>query len=545
MSKNSLRFYFAILILAGVVLLVYVGWLPFSYSGDDLQYAMVIEQATSDRTLYHPTGTVNLRLDSDAQPQNERKIIPVNIRYILEYPSSILFVKIWQRLGWDGDVILPILWLRMLAGVLGLIFFFLALHRMTHKVGISLVVSFGLATTLTYWTYSTHIDQSISMILFSCVGLFVLAHVYHHSKGIMIAAIALGAATLFNFTAAVLAAAVTLTLFFLLDRGKIAVASKSFAFTASYFLLVAVVLIGALLWVNQTRKIDADFFKSASFYGHPEYLMEFPRDVIRAVFGSAKSQVTFPGYSGSLQALWDQSSNRDRAVILSFYGAILLFMAVPVFIFIANKPAFTREERNFGLTLIAWFVFFSMFNIWWDPGYIKYWLIPLTCWWALTGLVLSRLKAQSSKGYAWLMVGLVTLVAFTFVTNFLSTFLPESKRENNISLSTALSIKEVSSPFDLFISPGTPLDFYLAYFSERDVRSVGLLAYGTGGDMRRIHNVVSLARDQHLSAGGEIYILKPRNVSPSDYQLLLDLMGNVPLELVWSYSDVEVYRLLQ
>jgi len=546
MNKHSLKVYFAALFLAGSVLFVYARWLPYSYSGDDLQYAMAVDKATSARVYYHPTGTTDLQIDGNIRPQAEQRTIPINIRYILEYPSSILFVKLWQKLGWQGDAILPILWLRLAAGILGLVFFFFALHKMTQNIGISLLVSIGLAATLSYWTYSTHIDQSISMMLLSCIGLFTLAHVYHNSgKGIAAAAVALGTATLFNFTAAILAAAVTLTVFFLLDRRKIAVSSKSIIFSASYVLLVAIVLAGALLWVGQTRPINADFFKSASFYGHPEYLMEFPRDVLRAVLGFAKSQVAFPGYSGSLQALWDQSSTRARAMILGYYGVILSLMVVPVAIFIANLRSFSDRERNFGITIIAWSSFFSIFNVWWDPGYIKYWLIPLICWWALAGLALVWLKAQHAKRYVWLVGGLIALVVFSFSTNFLSTFLPESRKENNVDLAAALSIKDVSSPLDLFLSPGSPLDFYIAYFAERDIRSVGLLSYGTGGDMKRIHEVISAAMDQHFSAGGNVFVLKPRDVIPLDYQLMMNLVNHASLELIGTYPNVEVYRLLR
>lgn len=545
MYKDLLKVYLAALFLAGSVLFVYARWLPYSYSGDDLQYAMVIDTATSERVFYHPTGTMDLRIDGNIPPQAEQRTIPINIRYILEYPSSILFVKLWQKLGWQGDAILPILWLRLAAGVLGLVFFFFALHKMTQKIGISLLASLGLAMTLSFWTYSTHIDQSISMMLVSCIGLLALAHVYHGGKGIIAAAIALGTATFFNFTAAILAAAVVLTVFFLVDSRKLAASSSSVIFSASYVLLVTIVVVGALLWVSQSRTINLDFFKSASFYGHPEYLMDFPRDGIRAALGFAKSQVTFPGYSGSLQALWDQSSTKGQAIILGYYGVILLGMALPVLIFITKMDSFSDSKRSFGITLIAWLGFFSVFNIWWDPGYIKYWLTPLICWWALAGLALAWLKAQRSKGYVWLMGGLIGLVVFSSATNFLSTFLPESRKESNIELSTALSIRETSSPLDVFLSPGSSLDFYIAYFAERDIRSVGLLSYTTGGDKGRIQEVISTALDQRFSNGGNVFVLKPRDVVPSDYDFLMELIDHASLELVGTYPNVKVYRLVQ
>ncbi|MEN4010865.1 MAG: hypothetical protein AB1453_04230 [Chloroflexota bacterium] len=519
-------------------------WLPVSYSGDDLQYAMVIEQATSNQVFYHPSGTVQLRADGQIEtPASPLSRLQINIRYILEYPTSILAVKIWQAAGWQGNVILPVLWLRIIEGAIGLLFFSLAIRRLSGSQSIALISSLGLATTLTYWTYSTHLDQSISMIMFLCLALYLLTHIPESRAGFILLPVIFALASLYNFTAAIITLVTGLALLAFYKGPFKNKAGKSLSFYLLYGTVVLAVFLIALAFIGQNRTIDLNFFKSASFFGHPEYQFDFPRDILRGILGFDKSQVTLPGYSGSLQALWEQSGSTGKLGILAYYGLIMLFMLVPVVLFVRHFRSLSEARRRFGITLAIWFTAFSLFNFWWDPGYIKYWLIPLTCWWALAGIMLAHAREQLPRWQPFLRTGLVSLVIFSFLVNFLSVFLPESSPQSNPLFNIAADLQQKTQPNDVFISPGLPVDFYITYFARRDLVATGLLAYASGGDRQRIQQVV----DEHIAmgrdAGGDLYAISPAGSQPDESPALRPYLKDWSYHLAWSYAGMDIYQL--
>ncbi len=526
-----------------LVIALYRIWLPVSYSGDDLQYATVIELATSNKVLYHPTGTVDLRPAGETiTTASPLQRLQINIRYILEYPTAILEVGIWQAAGWDGNVILPVLWLRITEGVLGLLFFFLAVRRLSGSLWISLICALGLATTLSYWTYSTHLDQSISMVCFLCLALYLLTFIPESRTAFIILPVAFALASLYNFTASIitLVSGLALLAYF---KGKFKDrAGKSVGFYLIYGAVVLAVFLAALVFIGQSRTIDINFFKSASFFGHPEYQFDFPRDILRGVLGFAKSEVTLPGYSGSLQALWDQSGSIGKLGILAYYGLILLLMLVPVILFARQFRALSETRRCFGIALAAWFTAFSLFNFWWDPGYIKYWLIPLICWWALAGIMLAHASEQQLRWHLALRAGVVALAVFSFLVNFVSVFLPESNPQSNSLLTIAADLEQKTQPNDVFISPGLPVDFYITYFAGRDLVATGLLAYATGNNRQRIQQEVDEHISMGLNAGGDVFILSPADTLPDQNPALRPYLNKLTYRQAWSYGNLDVYQ---
>ncbi len=81
-------------------------WVPQAYSGDDLQYAGVIKQATSSTFLFHPAGGRDYDPATNAAHFNPGETISIiNPRYLLEWPTSVATVNLWKLFGWQGDVL--------------------------------------------------------------------------------------------------------------------------------------------------------------------------------------------------------------------------------------------------------------------------------------------------------------------------------------------------------------------------------------------------------------------------------------------------------
>lgn len=185
-----------------LVLAAFLLGISYNYSGDDLQYAIVIESALSDDIFYHPAGgrAYEPQVDQTARPGG----VPINLRYLFEWPTSIVTAKLWQVLGWNEGVILPIQVLRAIVGTLGILFFFLAVNQLCHHPLIAVLSSIGLAITISYWTYSTHLDQSINMMALISASFYVLVRQHKTGfteRGKFLIAALLALATLYNFTA--------------------------------------------------------------------------------------------------------------------------------------------------------------------------------------------------------------------------------------------------------------------------------------------------------------------------------------------------------
>jgi hypothetical protein len=262
---------------------------------------MVIEQAVTGATIYHPSGERPFMPLEAASPSNS---LPTNPRYLLEWPTSVAAVKVARVFGWHGDAIDPVLTTRILFGAAGAVFFFLAIYTLTSDLVVSALVALGLATTSAYWTYSTHLDQSISMVALICASFYVFAggvRARMSWRRTLVLAVLLALATLYNFTAVLAAGVFTLGVAWLgADRQWRERIVDAVRLGLLYGLCVGIVLPGTIaLTASPASLTDSDYWNSATFAGHPEYEVAPARDAVRAALGFAKGQVTYPDADGS------------------------------------------------------------------------------------------------------------------------------------------------------------------------------------------------------------------------------------------------------
>lgn len=523
-------------------LALYTVWLPRDYSADDLQYAIVVEQATTGTTFYHPSGSVPFdpeRAQTDAASSANR--LSANPRYVLEWPTSYLAVTASRALGWRGTAIDPILATRIVAGALGLALFYLALRASGGGSGTTLAATAGLGTSAVYWTYSTHVDQSISMVVALCLALVLLAlrrDARQFGRGDVPIALALALATLYNLTAGI--AAIGVVLAFAIRRSL----DAALRLAAVYGIAVSVgitVALAALLPFESLLSVE--FWRRAAFLGHPEHGISIARDAARAALGLAKSQVVFPGSPGSLQQLWDSSDSVRRALIVAFFGGVLALMSVP-FLSVAlarRKPALSLVT----VTLIAWLCLYASFGLFWDPGYVKYWLVPLLCWWGLVPIIHAE-AAALARGWRLAVVAAAVVTATASVAiNLTTQFIPANGEAANRWLAHS-RLLSASEPGSLFVSPGHPLDFYLIYFARRDVVSTGLVRYGSGGDETAVSRVVGSRVASHRRVGGPVYVYSGARgqLHGAEVASLLRLVGATSSRVAWTSEEVVVYEAL-
>lgn len=535
------------LLVFGLAIFVYQFWLPVTFSGDDLQYTMLVERSALGRIFYHPAG--GQPYVSQSIPDGlkiEPSAPPINPRYLFEWPTSTLAVSVWKMFGWEGESIVPIQTIRIFVGAAGLTLFFFALGYLTNNLVIRMVGTLGLGIGVAYWTYSTHQDQSINMValLAGAFLMFVMQFRHGITRGRMFALLTLLVlASLYNFTAAMSAAAFGVGVALISPNQSLLGRIKGLVgFGLIYMVMVlGVIALTVLLFAPSGSLLSTTFWQSAVFAGKPEYNINLLYDTFRAVLAIGKSQVLYPGVPDSLSTFFQQASMAERVTLLGFYGLVLFIIALPILYLIVRWRRLGRLQVLVGF-LLVWLAAHSLFNWFWDPGFDKYWLVPLMAVWAMIVVSLDYAQQQQNRWYRFAMPLTTGFVLASFGLNLFSQFIPESRPELNPWLTISREMQTASNPQDLFITTDHQMAFYMTYFGRRNTLATTLISYDSAGDASRVSSLVNRMRSDHQADNGSIYVFGLEDMTDVERQEFMQLMGNGELIARWSYDATTIYE---
>jgi hypothetical protein len=517
---------------------LYGSLLPRLYTSDDLQYAATIRTAVTGQPFYHPVG------GPPFPAPVQRPDVPVNPRYALDWPTSIGTVRASRSLGWH-DEIDAILVTRVVMGAIGVTFFFMTVLLIARRRLVAALAAVALATSSAYWTYSTHLDESIGMMAFTCAALYFLVRriLSGPSRYDLVVPLLLGVASLYNLTTVVTAVPVALVWALNGGGGSGRRRLRSFAgFSCAYAGAAALGVVGALLATGSGSNIfKTEFWRSSLFVGRPEYGFRPFHDGFDAGASFLRALVSYPPVRGltTLREYYNVSSTGPRLAALLYYAVVGLLALAPFVLLLRNRPWDDRLRRLVGFAT-AWFATSLVFAWWWDPSYVKYFLLPVLSWCFLLALALTQsLRSGARSGRTVLALASAAVVAL-FVLNFSTIFLPQRAEGANEWLAAARQLKQ-SQPSSLFVSAGRhPLDFYVAYFAGRDVISSGLVRYASGSDADVAPAVRERVR-QHARVGGPIYVYGLDTVTPAERRALLRLLPGSGLRPAWRFPQLTVY----
>jgi hypothetical protein len=227
--------------------------------------------------------------------------------------------------------------------------------------------------------------------------------------------------------------------------------------------------------------------------------------------------------------------------LLGYYSIVALLLVWPLLamLLIARSIPHSRIV----VIMLVWFGVYTIFDWWWDPGYIKYWLVPLLCWWTLIGLALHEFARAGRWPRLVATVPVAICIVMTFAINFGATFRPHSDVRSNVWLTAARQL-QTSDEHALFISTEqSPLDFYIAYFARRDVVSATLIRYGGNQNEELVSSVVAAHVAAHRAVGGPVYVYSGTGVWPSNEadDRLLARVGIQRSAPAWTVDQLVVY----
>jgi len=121
-------------------------------------------------------------------------------------------------------------------------------------------------------------------------------------------------------------------------------------------------------------------------------------------------------------------------------------------------------------------------------------------------------------------------------------FLPDSRPQDNNWLTIANHMKTESQSQDLFLSPGHPLDFYLSFFSRRDILSSDLISYDTNENQTVLDDTFTSRISTHLADKGKVYVYGLETLTDAQKAEFQKLLGTGTLIEKWDYPGTTIYE---
>lgn len=555
MTTQSPSIWRVALLLAIAVSFIYLAFPSRFYNGDALQVMLDVERDVKLTAFYHPSGSVLYEpgyLENPVQPGQL-----INLRYFLDYPTVNLISHIWIALGLPSEsLIMPVLIYRAVMGGVSVFFTALFMFRLRPVRWIAIVVALGVGLSATHWTYATDLYQSITLVALvaaAAYGLAVQARkpVPQEPVGLILIGCILAFATLHNILGVLAVAAFGLAVLALPTEGGWLLRLRAGVIFGLAVIIAAGVVYAGTRAVLPVTQGQTNPFQWSDDSGNTQdsVLVDFSplEDGLRAFLGFAKSQIIFPGinvrHPQGLREYWDASSNSARLVLMGFYGAFMLVMTSPILVLFIRRKLLPPQHRWLYVLLAGLLIFFTLFNWYWLPSDVHYWLVPTLCLWIIMGFTLAHLQETSPRLKRVLIPLSAGFVAFMVAFNWFNQIMPQATHPNPL-LAEAEQLRAMSTSKDLFVSDGNPVDFYVIYFARRNLLAVSIVSMQADANADRITELATEQGRRVLADGGNIYFYT-RSKDPSVWQGLATLVGlppETPLELISETDQHTIYR---
>jgi hypothetical protein len=544
------------LLAAVLVFALYVLFPSHFYNGDAIQVVLDVERDVKLTSFYHPSGSPLYEPGYLENPAPSGQTL--NLRYFLDYPMLTLVSRLWMGLGLpSGSLIGPILLYRALMGAVSVFFASMLMYKLRPVRWVALVVASGIGLSAAHWTYATDMYQSITLVALVTAAFYALAIQARKANplepvGLAIIGVILAFATLHNILGVLAAGAIGLAILALpTDRGWGARLRAGVVYGLAFVIVAGGVYAGVRALLPSTQGQSNPFQWSddsgntqSSFFGDFSPL----EDGLRAFLGLAKSQVIYPGitvrYPQGLRDYWEANPGTPRLLMMGFYIVVMGVMALSPLILFLRRRRLPPRQRWLYVLLAGLLVFYSGFNWYWLPSDVHYWLVPTLCLWVMVGLCLAHLAETAPRLRPYLLPVSALALVVIFAFNSLNQFLPEATRPNAL-IAQADQLQTNTTSKDLFLSDGDPLDFYLAYFSGRNVLATNIVSTQANADISRVSALATEQTRRVLADGGTLYFYTG-NRDAEALPVLAALIGlptDTRFEPVWEIEGRTIYRL--
>lgn len=461
----------------------------------------------------------------------------------------------WQLLklgGYAGPSLLPSQILTAIFGALGTGVLFLILHRLTGRGSISLLITSAYAFSYGYWVHSEDVNYIIPATFFILVALYFLVSFNNtnHRRGyVLLSTVSSALAICFWQTNVFFTPAAILSL----ARRDSNIRNGWRDIVVSY-LIPLVLILGALYLVigycvGKCRDVK-DFMTWITTYSTtlPVWGVfrwsRLKESAITLIATVLPFHYGFGLRSLLLQGKLVPGKMISLASLISFFLMTLGWGGWAI----GNWQRLWKRHSSWLMVCLAWLIPYILFNTWWDPYEVKWWLIPIIPLWISLALILTEARAICNDikyCFALKLTGLA--IGVVILANLIVVILPNHSAPDK-NLEKAIAFGHFMGPQDLLISAAWDWTLYIPYFTHREV--LNLISVSAEG--RKPQRVLQLAMTHRDQQGGRVFLADVYSYTDEQWAQLTDNTGLKPEDFgklersaAWEYEGEVVWRITQ
>jgi hypothetical protein len=232
---------------------------------------------------------------------------------------------------------------------------------------------------------------------------------------------------------------------------------------------------------------------------------------------------------------------------LGYYGIVIILFLFPIGGLLnkdLRRKILSPENRAPFWVFAGIFIIYSAFNLFWDPGYIKYWIIPLICWWFYSMIVVKETQILGPEKSRLPIFAMSGFIALSIIMNLVGIIGNESRFHPNELLKMQEALQE-SPPNALFISNENALDFYIAYFTRRNIISLELINYSSNHNAKLLENILAENISSHVKDGGPIYVYGFTGMNTEWQNKIIAMAQGTQLQPAWQFPNLTIYQVVR
>jgi len=425
--------------------------------------------------------------------------------HVLYRPIGLLFYRTLQVLGYQGNSLLVLQTINAVCGAIGIGLAYAVFRSATRGRPAALMGALFLATSLTYWLFSTDVAYITPAALFVLAATVLILYA-DSTKGFVAAGLFLSLSVL-TWQASVVALPPLIALLFWRKPFPVYRNAAFFcltlaAVTIPFYVLLAVASGGFMgpreFWAWLTNHGDAGA-------GLPLW----------GVWGAERMQ---PALSSALRSVVPSmlaiSPVKIRPSIQ--FGRLVVDVALIALTILIVLAALKARLKS------LWFLFgylvFIPFIVWWDPFEPKWFFIPNICFAGFLSCGLEYWLQRRRVGIAVILC-VLTIAAANFVT-----IIRPRHGKLGPDRSMAQCVAEHMQPQDAFIAAEWGWPDYLGYLHQRTEINLINETAGAGSKEKMLEKVKGVIGSTN-DAGGSVYMLEPHAFSQSHLEWLQAATG--------------------
>jgi hypothetical protein len=471
--------------------------------------------------------------------------------HILYRPLGYLLCKLLRLVGYDGLIILPLQALSAFFGALGVGVFFTILRRLTDSNGVSLLVTAGYAFSYGYWIHSEDVYYIIPATFFVLLAFRLLVSRPERRSGLSLFLLAFSSALAILFWQTNVFFVPVVALGLVLGRQSV----RKRRDLVRYLLFLAVTVgtvylsIGAV--VVGCRSLG-DFVAWLTTYSTrlPMWGVLDPGRVKDAALTLIATFIPLKAGLG-LRSLSRGEFIPHKLLPQFSLGAMILLFSLWGGWAIRNwGKLWNRHARTLSLVSV-WIVPYVLFNTWWDPYEVKWWIIPTTPMWTALALVMVEFTNRATTRRANMVVGsIVALVIIIGLANF-SAVVWARHAAPNPEMDIALWVGSRMSKGDLLVAADWGWSEYVPYFAQRDVLNLTSVS-AQEQDVQKVLRVLDEEMARRWGHGARVFFVDIYGYTIDHWAWLTRNTGLVlenftiyERRIAWEYRGEVVWEIVQ